>query len=228
MQLLGYINQIISKIIPQKVKVVVYLHRKTLKQLVMSLRGSITTSDYLPFEEYQRLVNELENDGQYMWAVYCLLSFCLALRVSDILKLRWKDIYEASSVKVTEKKTGKTKYVPIGNNTRERVTKLYGKMGKPSMNSFIIVNSHGGVISRQYINMIVKEWKKKYNLQIGNFSTHTFRKTFGRYVYNKLGRTQEALVCLNRIFRHASIQTTMIYIGLRDDEIGGIFNSIDI
>lgn len=194
----------------------------------MSVKGSITTSDYLPFTEYQRLVNELEKEGEYRWAAYCLLSFCLALRVSDILKLTWKDIYEASGVKVTEKKTGKTKYVPIGNNTRDHLMILYEKMGKPDMRKHIVVNKHGQVVSRQYLNMLAKQWKKKYNLQLGNFSTHTFRKTFGRYVYNKLGKTQEALVYLSRIFRHASIQTTMIYIGLRDDEIGSIFNSIDV
>lgn len=31
---------------------------------------------------------------------------------------------------------------------------------------------------------MLKEIKKKYRLQIGNFSCHSLRKTFGRQVYN--------------------------------------------
>lgn len=69
---------------------------------------------------------------------------------------------------------------------------------------------------------------RKYNLNIENFSTHTFRKTFGRYVYEKSGRSNEALLYLNRIFKHNNLDTTMIYLGIRDDEIAGIFNSIEI
>ena len=96
------------------------------------------------------------------------------------------------------------------------------------MSNYIVTNKHGNPVSRQYLNVIVKLWKKKYSLELGNFSTHTFRKTFGRYVYEKMGRSQESLVYLNHIFRHTSIQTTMIYIGIRDDEVGGIFNSIEV
>lgn len=194
----------------------------------MSMKGSITKSDYLPFDEYQRLVKNLEKDGEYKWAAYCLLSFCLALRVSDILKLKWGDVYQTSGTVVTEKKTGKTKNIPIGKNTSEHISELYDKMGNPALCKYVVTNKVGEPVSRQYINRVVKQWKDKYSLKLGNFSTHTFRKTFGRYVYEKMGRSQEALVYLNQIFRHTSIQTTMIYIGLRDDEIGNIFNSIDV
>jgi len=194
----------------------------------MSVKGSITKSDYLPFEEYQKLVRGLESDGEFKWAAYCLLSFCLALRVSDILKLRWADVYEMNGTIVTEKKTGKTKMIPIGKNTQEHISDLYDKMGRPPLRDFIVTNKNGEPITRQYTNRIVKKWKTKYSLKLGNFSTHTFRKTFGRYVYEKMGRTQESLVLLNQIFRHTSIQTTMIYIGLRDDETGKLFSSIDV
>lgn len=98
------------------------------------------------------------------------------------------------------------------------------------MSSYIFSSekSEGKPISIQYINRIAKTWKKKYKLNIGNFSTHTFRKTFGRYVYEKRNRSNEALLELNRIFRHSNLQTTMIYIGITDDNIYKVFNSIDV
>lgn len=194
----------------------------------MSVKGTITVSDYLPFEEYQRLISNLEEDKKYKWAIYCLMSFCLALRISDILRLKWKHILDHKGIVVTERKTGKTKYVPIGSKTSEHIHKLYEMSGKPSMESYIFPNKYGKPMSRQYVNKELKNWKGKYSLKLGNFSSHTFRKTFGRYVYNKMGKTQESLVYLNRVFRHSSIATTMIYLGIRDEEISGIFEGINV
>lgn len=54
----------------------------------------------------------------------------------------------------------------------------------------------------------MKEWKAKYKLDIENFSTHTFRKTFGRYVYDTSENKSEALLLLNRIFNHSNIEIT--------------------
>lgn len=195
----------------------------------MSLKGSITTSDYLPFEEYQRLIKCLEDDGKFLWCTYCLLSFCLALRISDILNLTWDEVLNKREVTVTEKKTGKTKSIPIGANTSEHLSELYKKMKRPNIHMYIFINNETNkVYTRQRINQVLKLLKKKYNINVGNFSSHTFRKTFGRYVYNKMGKTEESLVLLNQIFRHTSIATTKIYIGLRSNEIGKVFNSIDV
>lgn len=195
----------------------------------MSVRGSITTSDYLPFDEYQRLIKCLDDDGQFLWCTYCVLSFCLALRISDVLKLTWDEVLNKRSVTVKEKKTGKVKSIPIGSNTSEHLMELYNKLKRPNVHRYIFINNETNkVYTRQNINQNLKKWKDKYHIQIGNFSSHTFRKTFGRYVYNKMGRTEESLVILNQIFRHHSIQTTMIYIGLRSSEIGSVFNSIEI
>ena len=102
-------------------------------------------------------------------------------------------------------------------------------MGKPKLGDYILSNHiENEPMSRQYLNRLVKKWKEKYSLKIDNFSTHTFRKTFGRYVYEKNGRTQESLIMLQYIFRHHSITTTMRYIGIRDDEVSAIYNSIDV
>lgn len=199
------------------------------KSTNMSLRGSITTSDYLPFDEYQRLVKCLEDDGQYLWCAYCILSFCLALRISDVLNLTWGEVLDKREITVTEKKTGKTKTIPIGANTSDHLSELYKKLKKPTLHRYIFINNETHkVYTRQRINQILKELKEKYNIKVGNFSSHTFRKTFGRYVYNKMGKTEESLVILNQIFKHATIQTTKIYIGLRSNEIGKVFNSIEI
>ena len=195
----------------------------------MSVKGSITTADYLDFDEYKRLVVELEEDKHYRYSLYCVLAFCLGLRISDVLKLKWEDILDRKNVLVTEKKTGKARSIPIGIKTAQHIKRAYEQLGWPDVKQYVFVShDRNKPITRQAVNKRLKEWKVEYGLNIKNFSSHTFRKTFGRYVYESMGRSDEALIILNRIFRHTSIQTTMVYIGLRDDEISKVFNNLDI
>lgn len=196
----------------------------------MSKKGSITTSDYLPYEDYKRLVESLAHEKEYWWCAYCIISFCTGLRFSDVSKLKWGDIIDQRKITVTEKKTSKTKNIPIGENASAHIKKLYNALGRPSRCAPILSSdkSGGKSVSIQYVNRHLKQFKDKYNLDIENFSTHTFRKTFGRYVYEKSGRTNESLLYLNRIFRHHNIDTTMIYLGIRDEEITSIYESIVI
>jgi len=197
----------------------------------MSKKGSITTADYLPFKDYQKLVQSLIDEKKYWWACYCILSFCTGLRYSDVSRLRWCDVLDKKKITVTAKKTGKPQSVWLGNNTLDHLDTLYIKMGRPNKTSYCLENHKAPekkAVSIQYINKQLKSWVIKYNLDIENFSTHTFRKTFGRYVYEKSGRTNESLIYLNRIFKHANIDTTMVYLGIRDNEIASIFNSIEI
>ncbi len=195
--------------------------------MLMSLKNSFTTSDYLPYSEYRRLIDCLEDDGDYRGAAYCTLSFALALRVSDVLKLRWCQIIGHRNIVVTEKKTKKTKSIPIGEQTEEKIHELFFKMGSPNYEGYILKNEKTEQpLTIQHLNRTLKWWKTKYNLKIDNLSTHSFRKTFGRYVYEKMGRTQEALVLLSHIFRHANISITMVYIGLKEDDTKHLFEGL--
>lgn len=192
----------------------------------MSKKGTITTADYFQYDEFKRLIECLAKDNQHIWAFYCLISFCLGLRASDVRHLKWGDILNKRSVVVTEQKTGKTKGIPIGQNTADRISEMYKHAGQPHLDSYIFATERSKdntPVSLQYINRMAKKWKIKYKLNIGNFSSHTFRKTFGRYVYEKRNRSTDALIELNRIFRHQSLQTTLIYIGITDDHIYDVF-----
>lgn len=197
----------------------------------MSKKGSVTTADYLPYKDYQKLVQALIDEKKYWWACYCILSFCTGLRYSDVCRLRWCDILDQRKIIITAKKTNKPHVIPIGQNASDHFDTLYIKMGKPSKNEVILAGKkgeEGKAVSIQYINRTLKSWATKYELDIENFSTHTFRKTFGRYVYDQGGRDEKTLLYLNRIFKHTSLDTTMIYLGIRDDEISNIFKSIEI
>lgn len=193
----------------------------------MAKKKQLTKSDYLPMEDYKKLLYLLHKDRQYLWELYARLAFCTALRVSDILPLTWSDILHKGSLTKSEKKTGKVRKIPFNLNIQTRIEELYMLLKRPNPNELIFKSKFTGTsISPQYLNRIMKEWKIKYKLNIENFSTHTFRKTFGRYVYDTSENKSEALLLLNRIFNHSSVEITKVYICIRKDEINSIFDSI--
>ena len=156
------------------------------------IKGQLTTADYLPIAEYNRLVRGLEKDGEYLWETYCWLSFCTACR-----------------------------------DVQEKNRFLYEMLGQPAPEQYIFLSPRTGKpYSLEYINRLLKVFKVRYRLPIRAFSTHTFRKTFGRYVYELMGRSAEGLILLNQIFRHSNLETTRRYIGLAQEDIDKVFDSI--
>lgn len=193
----------------------------------MAKKNQLTTSDYLEFNEYDRLLGRLHEDKEYLWELYARLSFCTACRVSDVLSLKWKDVLNQSMLIIVEQKTKKTRKIPFNASVKNKIVELYSLLGSPNINELIFVSKiTGDAITVQYVNQKLKEFKVKYRVSIGNFSTHTFRKTFGRYVYETNNRSAESLILLNKILNHSNINVTKTYIGITQDEINSIYNSI--
>jgi len=138
------------------------------------------------------------------------------LRISDILALRWYQILNVDEFTIQEKKTGKNRTIRINTQLKKHITDCYRHINPIGNNSPILVSQMGTVYSVQRINIILKEIKAKYKLNIKNFSSHSLRKTFGREVYNQNSENAEfALVKLMDIFNHSSISITKKYLGLR-------------
>lgn len=190
-------------------------------------KGRLTKADYLPIKEFNRLVEGLHNDGLYVWELYCRLSFCTALRASDVLTITWEDIIDREFLDKIEKKTQKGRKITFNVSVRQKIKELYTLQGEPNKKGSPFLNPKTkSTYSLEHINRMLKEFKFRYRLPIKAFSIHTFRKTFGRHVYESNGRSAESLILLNTIFRHSSIDITKVYIGLRQDEIDNVFNAI--
>ena len=189
----------------------------------MSKKGSITVSDFLPYEEYQRLVESLMTDGKFKYALYCILSFALALRASDVRKLTWGEVIGQNKLVIQEKKTKKVKAIPIGPKTTEKIEEIYYLLGCPNEHSHIFANKYGEdkVMSLQFINRMMMEWKDKYHLKVGNISSHTFRKTLA----SRLNRRGANIESISKILGHAdSATTSRFYISIDNNDIQGEYN----
>lgn len=191
------------------------------------IKGQLTTADYLPIDTFRQLLDGLEKDKEYLWETYCWLSFCTAFRASDVRMLRWLDVLNRRELVRIERKTKKNRLVKFNNEVQEKTRHLYESQGCPDVDGYIFQNPRtGSPYSLEHINRLLKVFRVRYKISIRAFSTHTFRKTFGRYVYELSGRTAEGLILLNQIFRHSSLETTRRYIGLAQEDIDKVFDSI--
>lgn len=193
----------------------------------MAKKNQLTTADHMEYSEYEKLLAGLHKDKKYFWELYARVAFCTACRAGDILKLQWIDILDKSETTIVEQKTKKARRITFNKSVREKIHKMWELMGCPNRAEYIFKNpTTGEPITIQYVNHKLKTFRVRYQIKIGHFSTHTFRKTFGRYVYDQSNHSAESLILLNKILNHSSIQVTKAYIGITQEEIRSIYDSI--
>lgn len=186
--------------------------------------------DLYRFKEYYRVT--CPNNRNYLMVVIGLNT---ALRISDILVLRWGDVYDfrmqryKEHLSITEKKTDKNSLILINQNVR-RVLEEYreyldrqGKMVKPENFLFESNRQDGHPISRVQAFRIIKKAAEACQLD-GVISCHSLRKTFGYHAWRQ--GIMPAL--LMNIYNHSSYQITVRYLGIEQDDRDSIFRNIDI
>lgn len=191
----------------------------------MALKGQKTTSDFLEWDKFQNLVLKLERDGDYKFALLIGCGCYLGLRISDLLELRWSDVLNKDACTLTEEKTGKHRKVTINPVLAEIINRIHAEV-KPNVDELLFVNRFGNkAISVQHVNTKLKEIFAQYKIQ-GQYSSHFMRKTLGRRVWSMNDYSEQALILLSQLFNHSSIQTTKIYLGIREQEISNLYLNV--
>lgn len=194
-----------------------------LKLNIMSLKYSITTADYMQWDDMTNLVRRLLYDEDYKMSLLIAIGCFWGLRISDILSLRWSQILYVDEFTIKEKKTGKLRTIRINAQLKRHITDCFKGIVPISINAPVFRT----IYTVQRINVILKEIKAKYKLKVQNFSCHSLRKTFGRQVYNQNSENAElALVKLMELFNHSSVAITKRYLGLRQEEILQAYDSL--
>ena len=186
----------------------------------MSLKYSNTTADYLVWSDAMNLIRKLAKDENYKMSLLVALGCFTGLRISDILSLRWWQILGVEEFTIIEKKTGKQRTIRLNPQLQQHIQECYEHIKPIGVKAPILVSQKGTTFTVQSINRLLKQIKAKYKVKIKNFSCHSFRKTFGRQVYNMNSDNSEfALVKLMELFNHSSIMTTKRYLAIRQEEL---------
>lgn len=198
-----------------------------LKLNIMSLKYSITTADYMQWDDMTNLVRRLLYDEDYKMSLLIAIGCFWGLRISDILSLRWSQILNVDEFTIKEKKTDKLRTIRINAQLKRHITDCFKGIVPININAPVFISQKGTIYTVQRINVILKEIKAKYKLKVQNFSSHSLRKTFGRQVYNQNSENAElALVKLMELFNHSSVAITKRYLGLRQEEILQAYDSL--
>lgn len=198
-----------------------------LNDLTMSQKHSYTTADYLPWDTMLNLTHRLYKDGKYRTSLLVACGCFFGLRISDLLGLTWEQIL-GERFTLNEKKTGKHREIKVNAGVQEHIRECYTALDIKDPHEKCFLNRYGDVISIQRINVVLKEIKVKYMLKdVPHFSTHSFRKTFGRKVVEMAGENSEmALIKLGEIFNHTSTSITRRYLGLRQQELREVYDTL--
>lgn len=186
------------------------------------------TSDYLEWDTAMSLIRKLFKDKNYRMSLLIGCGCFFGLRISDILTLTWEMLLDDDKFTLNEKKTNKRRVVKINADFQQHIKQCHDALGIKNDNEKCFLSQKKVVYSTQRINVLFKEIKKKYNLKIEHFSTHTMRKTFGRKVFESAGENANmALMRLSELFNHSNVSVTKIYLGIREKELLETYDLLD-
>lgn len=164
---------------------------------------------------------------------YLLIVFGLntALRISDELSLKWKDVFDftymefKSHINLREKKTSKPTQIYMNEQVILALNMYKNSLSdiKPDDYIFMGSKSEYSPLSRVQAFRIIKKAVSYYNISI-HISCHSLRKTFGYHAW-KQGASP---VVLMSIYNHSSYAITKRYLGIEQDDKDEIYKKITL
>ena len=188
-------------------------------------------ADAMDWDEAMGLVDRMYSDGRYRDALLIAAGCYLGLRISDLLTLRWADLL-SEEFTLTEMKTGKQRTLRVSKRLMQLAKKCRKALGKTQESAYVFVAKGSDTpCTRQAIDQMLKKARVKYQVRSAPvFASHTLRKTFGRRVWLReceKGNGERALLLLSDVFGHTNISTTKRYLGIRQEEILSVYDSLD-
>ena len=174
----------------------------------------------MEWNDFISLITRLEKDENY--------KFCLLISIGVFTGLRISDLLSNETFTLREMKTKKQRSIKVNKDLKEIISRIVSKSNITNLNQLIFINKYGTKsIDKSYVNVKLKELVKKYRIKLdGNVSTHTFRKTLGRRVMEVNNYSNESLVLLMELFGHSSMSITKRYLGIREQEIYNVYDSL--
>lgn len=164
--------------------------------------------------------------------VLCIMGLNTALRISDILQLRWENVYDFTRdalllhISVTEQKTGKVNRIAVNNTLTEALRLLFASHRLPPKPQDYLFQSRKGKncpLSRSQAFRIIREAACGIGME-QSVSCHSLRKTFGYHAW----RQGVPPALLMDIYNHSSYQITKRYLGIEQDDKDNVFLNISL
>jgi len=154
-----------------------------------------------------------------------VLGVCTALRVGDLLRLSWENVYDErrgefrTHITITEQKTGKQKIIALNKQAINALRLLY-----PHRRGAFVFSSNrkeDKAISRVQAWRIIKKAVEAVGVA-GRIACHSLRKTFGYFAW----KSGVLPVMLMDIFNHSSFEITRRYLGISQDDRDRVYMNL--
>lgn len=169
--------------------------------------------EVLDIEEIDAMIQIIDvskAEGHRNRAILETLYSC-GLRVSELVNLKFSDLYFDEGFVRVLGKGSKQRLVPVSKQVEKEIG-LYTKNIrnhlhiKPGNENFVFLNRRGSKLTREMIFLIIKDLAKQIGLQ-KNISPHTFRHSFATHLIEGGAN----LRAIQEMLGHESITTTEIY-----------------
>jgi len=152
-----------------------------------------------------------------------------ALRISDLLRLKWDDVYDFDKrqfrphIDVIEKKTGKAKTIAL-NKEAIHALGIYATLPERCGSGRYIFESNRknrAAISRIQAYRIIRAAALAVGLG-KRISCHSLRKTFGYHAW----KSGAPVAVIMDIYNHTSLAVTKRYLGICQDDRDKVYRSM--
>lgn len=190
-----------------------------------------TTQPIRQLNDIAELKNYFLTKGEIRNYVLITLGLNTSLRISDILKLQWKDVYNFETrtykkhVTVIEQKTGKCNTFILNRTVIDSLELLKDDSSHIFPDLFLILSRRGTnkPICRTRAFHIIKNAAQELCIE-GVISCHSLRKTFGYQAW-KQGVPPAVIMA---IYNHSSIEITKRYLSIDQDDKDEVFLNLNL
>ena len=189
-----------------------------------------TTQPIKKIDEIHALRQFFYNKGEIRNYVLITLGINMALRISDLLQIQWKDIWNFETqcfkehIAISEQKTGKIANIYLNRQCLECLGELKKSLNDNIYPTEYIFKSRVGQnshIGRNRAYVIIKKACSSLGYE-GNLSCHSLRKTFGYHAW-KQGVSPAVIMS---IYNHSSMEVTKRYLSIEQDDKDEVYRNI--
>lgn len=193
---------------------------------------------------FDKHVEEATNDNQKQIArrnkMLFIIGINLGIRASDLRSLKWDfffDKQDDGSLKFKKfyvlqplKQRKQKKFVKLYFNdaVKSAINNYISEYPIDNLNDYLFASRKGNEpVVASSLWRIVKDAAAEAGIE-QNIGSHSLRKTFGKFCFMEAEDKTNALVLLQNIFNHSDSLVTMRYLGILDEDISEMFNSINL
>ncbi len=191
-----------------------------------------TTQPIRSQKEIDNLKEYFLKKGEIRNYVLVTMGLNTALRISDLLELSWKDVWNFSGncfkkyISLIEQKTKKSQMIYLNQTCTRALQCLRDSMSEEITAENYIFQSRIGNnqhIGRNRAYVLIKKAWADLGYE-GNISCHSLRKSFGYHAWHN---GVSPAVIMN-IYNHSSMEVTKRYLSIAQDDKDDVYRNMDL